>query len=109
MRTFKGTPGDYKIDPNPATHVLGLQTVEISTTRGLGNLPEWVAYVRGNNIAEAIATAKLFSASKQMMEALQELLRFKNVMIRAADLLQFSDNYVEALTSCEAALSAAID
>lgn len=70
MKDFKGIPGTFKIDTNPATHIMGLKTVEISTIRTESDLPEWVAYVRGKNVPEALATAKLFAASKDMAEAL---------------------------------------
>lgn len=101
MNTFKGTPGIYKIDPNPATHILGLKTIEISSIRSENDLPEWIAYVRGKNNEEAFATAKLFAASKDIVKALQEMVE----VWEAVELNPTSSTYLKA----KAALSKALD
>lgn len=105
MNTFKGTPG-------PLSFAEGYDAdYEIHAEVDGDPFRIWVATIKGCQTSpqQTLANAKLFSASKQMMEALQELMRFENVMTRAADMLQFSDNYVEAITACKAAISAALD
>jgi hypothetical protein len=46
---------------------------------------------------------------KDMVEALQELLRFHGVLREAASLLQYEDNFLKAIDAAKVALSKALD
>lgn len=102
MKDFKGDPGRWYIDPNmkPENEICIESTHEASVLATLFCDPM---------DDETRATAKLMAASKDMAEALQELLRFHHVMTDAADNLQYPDNFLKAIESAKAALSKALD
>lgn len=104
MNTFKGTPGELKINLHTATQVLNQSTIEVSTTVG----GKWIAYVRGDSNTEAIATAKLFAAAPKMMEALQLCLKdLDNIIKNEFGEMEAAD--YPSIVKAKAALSAALD
>lgn len=105
MKTFKGTPGNYFIHKtNTGTYVKSNSGQQYTLEMPVVCVPQ------GETAEERDANAQLLCSSKQMMEALQELLRFENCMrYYGAPNLQYPDNFLKAIENAKATLSAALD
>ena len=72
MRT-KHTKGNWDFDNRPLTKVHGLDCSEVSISSTGDKLGEWIAYVRGNSLAEREANARLIAAAPELLEALMSI------------------------------------
>lgn len=97
MNTFKGTPGPWKFEQYRS--IIQQGAIFNDKNSKVADIPRIIQ----GGCPESEANGKLIAASKQMMEALQEL-------VSAADLALGSTTYDEPwLFKAKAALSAALD